>query len=63
MFIETIVENNVFEQCDGEVEIYFLLNHAYNILRNNFFIESSGALVLRHGHRNLIQNNVFIGQW
>lgn len=57
---KTIVENNVFEQCDGEVEI-ISVKSCDNILRNNFFIECSGALVLRHGHRNLIQNNVFIG--
>ena len=52
---KTIVENNVFEQCDGEVEI-ISVKSCDNILRNNFFIECSGALVLRHGHRNIILN-------
>lgn len=56
----SIVENNVFEQCDGEVEI-ISVKSCDNIIRSNFFMESSGALVLRHGHRNLIENNVFIG--
>jgi poly(beta-D-mannuronate) lyase len=57
---KTIVENNVFEHCDGEVEI-ISVKSCENILRNNYFYESAGALVLRHGNKNLVEGNVFIG--
>lgn len=56
----TIVENNYFEHCDGEVEI-ISVKSCDNILRNNYFFESAGALVLRHGNRNTVENNVFVG--
>lgn len=56
----TIIENNYFEQCDGEVEIVSLKS-SDNIVRNNLFYESAGVLALRHGNRNLIENNFFIG--
>ncbi|WP_051336065.1 chondroitinase-B domain-containing protein [Aquimarina latercula] len=56
----TLIENNYFEQCDGEVEIVSLKS-SDNIVRNNIFYESAGVLALRHGNRNLIENNFFIG--
>jgi len=56
----TVIENNYFEQCDGEVEIVSLKS-SDNIVRNNVFYESAGVLALRHGNRNLIENNFFIG--
>ncbi|MDH7448076.1 polysaccharide lyase 6 family protein [Aquimarina sp. 2201CG14-23] len=56
----TIVEDNVFEKCNGEVEI--ISNKSCdNVYRNNLFLESQGVLTLRHGNRCLIENNVFIG--
>ena len=60
MSSQTIVENNYFEHCDGEVEI-ISVKSCDNILRDNYFFESAGALVLRHGNRNLVENNIFIG--
>lgn len=57
---ETIIEKNVFEECDGEVEI-ISVKSCDNVLNNNYFLKSAGALVLRHGHRNLVENNVFLG--
>ncbi len=57
---ETIVRNNVFENCDGETEIVSVKS-CDNTLFNNFFIESAGAVVLRHGNRNIVEQNVFIG--
>ncbi|WP_378178054.1 chondroitinase-B domain-containing protein [Aquimarina sp. SS2-1] len=56
----TLIEYNYFEQCDGEVEIVSLKS-SDNIVRNNVFYESVGVLALRHGNRNLIENNFFIG--
>ncbi|SEL46532.1 poly(beta-D-mannuronate) lyase [Aquimarina amphilecti] len=56
----TIVEDNVFEKCNGELEI--ISNKSCdNVYRNNLFLESEGILTLRHGNRCLIESNVFIG--
>ncbi len=57
---KTIVENNTFKNCDGEVEI-ISNKSADNIYRNNLFLASQGALTLRHGKNALVENNVFIG--
>lgn len=56
----TIIENNFFERCSGEVEI-ISIKSSDNIIRGNTFWECEGGLVLRHGNRNLIENNRFIG--
>lgn len=56
----TTVENNWFEHTNGEVEIVSNKSGG-NTYRGNVFFESQGALVLRHGDGNLIENNVFIG--
>lgn len=57
---KTIVENNTFKNCDGEIEI-ISNKSGDNIFRNNLFLESKGALTLRHGDNALVENNVFIG--
>lgn len=56
----TRVEHNVFDRCDGEVEIVSSKS-GRNVFRGNTFIESRGTLTLRHGDGNLVENNVFIG--
>src|SRR5690606_7963466 len=56
----TIIENNVFDRCDGEVEIISIKSGA-NIIRNNLIFESKGAVVLRHGNKNIVEGNVFLG--
>ena len=56
----SIVENNLFERCDGEVEIVSVKSGG-NIIRGNLFVESQGALVLRHGNGNLVERNIFLG--
>ena len=56
-----IVEQNVFERCDGESEI--ISNKSCdNVYRHNTFLRSSGALTLRHGHRATVEGNFFLGQ-
>jgi poly(beta-D-mannuronate) lyase len=56
----TVVEDNYFDRCDGEVEI--ISNKAgSNVFRGNLFYESRGTLTMRHGNNNLIENNVFFG--
>ncbi len=57
---QTIVEDNYFEHCSGEVEI-ISVKSCENVLRRNTFYECEGALVLRHGDRNEVYDNVFIG--
>lgn len=57
----TVIENNVFDRTDGEVEIISIKSGA-NVVRGNLFLESRGAVVLRHGDGNLIERNVFLGK-
>ena len=56
----TVVENNVFDRCDGELEI-ISIKSGRNTLRGNLFVESRGTLTFRHGNGNLVENNVFLG--
>lgn len=56
----TVVENNYFDRCNGEVEI-ISTKSGRNTLRGNVFFESQGTLTLRHGNDNIIENNVFLG--
>lgn len=56
----TVVEYNYFERCDGEVEIVSNKSGG-NIYRGNVFMESAGALTLRHGNGNVVEDNVFFG--
>ncbi|MDE6711907.1 MAG: polysaccharide lyase 6 family protein, partial [Alistipes sp.] len=56
----TLVEENLFERCDGEVEVVSVKS-SDNIIRRNVFYESQGVLALRHGDRNTAEGNLFIG--
>ncbi len=56
----TRIENNWFEEASGEVEIISIKSGA-NLVRGNVFRRSQGAVVLRHGNGNLVENNVFYG--
>jgi poly(beta-D-mannuronate) lyase len=56
----TTVSDNWFEHTDGEVEIVSNKSGA-NVYRGNVFFESQGALVLRHGDGNVVEDNVFFG--
>ncbi len=55
----TIIENNYFDRCNGEVEIISNKSGS-NAIRNNTFFESRGTLTLRHGNGNVVENNVFL---
>jgi poly(beta-D-mannuronate) lyase len=55
----TVVEENLFERCDGEIEI-ISNKSCENIYRNNTFLECAGMLTLRHGNRCLVQDNLFL---
>lgn len=54
------VSNNLFEKCNGEVEIISSKSN-FNEFRNNVFYESEGSLVMRHGNYCIIDGNFFIG--
>lgn len=56
----TVVENNYFDRCSGEVEIISNKSGG-NIYRGNTFNESRGTLTLRHGNDTLVENNLFDG--
>ena len=57
----TVVENNVFDRCNGELEI-ISIKSGRNTIRGNLFLESRGTLTFRHGNGNLVENNVFLGK-
>ena len=56
----TTVANNLFEKCDGEVEIISNKSN-FNEFKNNVFYHSEGSLVLRHGNYCMVDGNYFIG--
>ncbi len=57
---KTRIENNYFEECNGEVEIASIKS-CDNYIANNTFYECEGVFTLRHGNNNIIENNTFIG--
>lgn len=56
----TLVENNLFDRCNGEVEVISSKTN-YNEFRNNVFYKCEGSLVTRHGNYCIIDGNWFIG--
>lgn len=56
----TTVNNNYFDRCNGELEIISNKSGSNKFISNTFF-ESRGTLTMRHGHGNVIENNVFFG--
>ncbi|MGM5470624.1 chondroitinase-B domain-containing protein [Flavobacteriaceae bacterium LMO-SS05] len=56
----TLVANNLFDRCNGEIEIISSKSN-FNEFKNNVFFESEGSLVLRHGNYAVIDGNIFIG--
>ena len=57
---QVLIEENIFEHCNGETEI--ISNKMSNsIIRNNFFFESRGTLCLRHGNSSQVYGNYIIG--
>jgi poly(beta-D-mannuronate) lyase len=55
------VEQNLFEECDGEIEI-ISNKSGNNIFRHNTFRRSSGTLTLRHGNEASVYGNYFLGE-
>lgn len=57
----TLVEYNLFEDCDGDPEIVSVKS-CDNIIRFNTFRRSLGTLCLRQGSRNVAEGNYFFGE-
>ena len=55
------VEHNLFEECDGEIEI-ISNKSGQNVFRHNTFRRSSGVLTLRHGNDAHVHGNYFLGE-
>ena len=56
----TVIADNLFERCDGEVEVVSIKS-CENIIERNTFLECQGVLALRHGDRNVARENLFLG--
>ena len=56
----TAIANNLFEECNGEVEIISSKTN-FNIIKNNVFYKSEGSVVTRHGNYVTVDGNYFIG--
>ena len=52
--------DNLFDRCNGEVEVVSVKSSGNTIARNTFY-ECQGVLALRHGDRNIAEGNLFIG--
>jgi poly(beta-D-mannuronate) lyase len=57
----TVVEHNLFENCNGETEIVSNKSCG-NIYRYNTFRASDGMFTLRHGNGCRVEGNFFFGQ-
>lgn len=57
---QTQIVDNWFEHCNGEAE-HVSIKSCDNYIARNVFYECAGGLVLRHGNRNTVEENVFIG--
>jgi len=56
----TNIKYNYFERCNGEVEVVSIKSGENQISFNTFF-ECEGSLVLRHGNKNIVEGNLFLG--
>ncbi|MDB6139985.1 MAG: Poly(Beta-D-mannuronate) lyase [Verrucomicrobiaceae bacterium] len=54
------VTGNLFHHCNGEVEIISVKSNE-NHIAGNTFLECEGAVTLRHSHRSVVENNLFLG--
>ncbi|WP_063856834.1 chondroitinase-B domain-containing protein [Streptomyces cyaneogriseus] len=57
----TVVESNLFENCDGDPEIVSVKSND-NVVRYNTFRASQGVLSQRHGNRGAFHGNFFLGE-
>jgi poly(beta-D-mannuronate) lyase len=56
----TTVTKNVFEKCNGEIEL-ISVKSSRNLIANNLFYECKATVSLRHGNNSEVSYNYFIG--
>ncbi len=56
----TVIEDNLFERCDGDPE-YISIKSSDDTIRRNTFRECLGSLSLRHGNRTTVEGNYVLG--
>jgi poly(beta-D-mannuronate) lyase len=54
------VENNLFEKCNGDLEVISVKSTS-DIIRYNTLRNSAGTITLRHGWNNLVEGNYLLG--
>jgi poly(beta-D-mannuronate) lyase len=57
----TVIEHNLFEDCNGDPEI-ISVKTCDNIVRYNTFKRCKGTVSLRHGNRTEVHGNFFFGE-
>jgi poly(beta-D-mannuronate) lyase len=57
---KAIVEYNLFEKCDGDLEV-ISVKSTDDIIRYNTLRNSKGTITLRHGWNNRVEGNYLIG--
>lgn len=57
----TVVENNLFEDCDGDPEIVSVKS-CKDTVRNNTFRRCAGTVCLRQGNNSVVSGNYFFGE-
>ncbi|WP_267968658.1 polysaccharide lyase 6 family protein [Myxococcus stipitatus] len=55
----TLVEANLFEQCNGDPEV-ISNKSSENVFRGNTLRNNKGSLVLRHGNKNVVDGNFIL---
>ncbi|MGO1051378.1 polysaccharide lyase 6 family protein [Crossiella sp. CA198] len=55
-----VIEHNLFEKANGDPEA-ISVKASDNTIRYNTIRDSKGYIVLRHGHRNLVEGNLLFG--
>ena len=56
---KSIIYQNMFEQCDGEIEL-ISIKSSDNIIANNTIVSSKATITLRSGFNNYVANNKFL---
>ncbi len=56
----TLIEHNLFEDCDGDPEIVSIKS-CKDTVRYNTFIECQGTVCLRQGNESVVDGNYFFG--
>lgn len=57
----TTIEQNLFEECDGDPEVVSVKN-CDSTVRDNTFVRCQGGVCLRHGNRATVAGNFFFGE-